>query len=116
MDRLSGTHNFAGGPTMLSWPDPLCAALACSGRHVAHYDLRDCGTSKRLRRDVASRSPMKRNSQSKGVLLTTPIRWAMSSGRGYGTSGGSISSASCNLPSTISAATARDSFVTSSTP
>jgi len=36
---------LAGGPTMLSWPDPLCAALARGGRHVVRYDLRDCGTS-----------------------------------------------------------------------
>lgn len=36
---------LAGGPTMLSWPDPLCQALADGGRHVVRYDLRDCGTS-----------------------------------------------------------------------
>ncbi|MCD0445750.1 alpha/beta fold hydrolase [Glycomyces sp. A-F 0318] len=36
---------LAGGPTMLSWPDPLCRALARGGRHVVRYDLRDCGTS-----------------------------------------------------------------------
>jgi pimeloyl-ACP methyl ester carboxylesterase len=36
---------LAGGPTMLSWPDSLCAALADAGRHVARYDLRDCGAS-----------------------------------------------------------------------
>lgn len=36
---------LAGGPTMLSWPDPLCEALARGGRHVVRYDLRDCGTS-----------------------------------------------------------------------
>jgi hypothetical protein len=27
---------LAGGTTMLSWPDPLCAALARGGRHGAH--------------------------------------------------------------------------------
>ncbi len=34
-----------GGPTMLSWPDALCAALARGGRHVVRYDLRDSGES-----------------------------------------------------------------------
>jgi pimeloyl-ACP methyl ester carboxylesterase len=36
---------LAGGTTMLSWPDALCAALARGGRHVARYDLRDSGAS-----------------------------------------------------------------------
>ncbi len=36
---------LAGGTTMLSWPDALCEALACSGRHVVRYDLRDSGAS-----------------------------------------------------------------------
>jgi pimeloyl-ACP methyl ester carboxylesterase len=36
---------LAGGTTMLSWPDPLCVALARGGRHVVRYDLRDSGTS-----------------------------------------------------------------------
>jgi pimeloyl-ACP methyl ester carboxylesterase len=36
---------LAGGPTMLSWPDALCEALARGGRHVARYDLRDSGAS-----------------------------------------------------------------------
>jgi pimeloyl-ACP methyl ester carboxylesterase len=36
---------LAGGPTMLSWPDALCAALARGGRHVVRYDLRDAGAS-----------------------------------------------------------------------
>jgi pimeloyl-ACP methyl ester carboxylesterase len=36
---------LAGGTTMLSWPDSLCAALARAGRHVVRYDLRDSGTS-----------------------------------------------------------------------
>lgn len=36
---------LAGSPTMLSWPDALCAALARGGRHVARYDLRDAGES-----------------------------------------------------------------------
>jgi pimeloyl-ACP methyl ester carboxylesterase len=36
---------LAGGPTMLSWPDALCEALAGGGRHVVRYDLRDCGAS-----------------------------------------------------------------------
>ena len=35
----------AGGPTMLSWPDTLCESVARGGRHVARYDLRDCGES-----------------------------------------------------------------------
>ncbi|MFI2294783.1 alpha/beta fold hydrolase [Isoptericola sp. NPDC019571] len=35
----------AGGTTMLSWPDALCAALARGGRHVVRYDLRDAGAS-----------------------------------------------------------------------
>ncbi|MFE5340741.1 alpha/beta fold hydrolase [Isoptericola sp. NPDC056578] len=34
-----------GGPTMVSWPDALCAALARGGRHVVRYDLRDAGAS-----------------------------------------------------------------------
>ena len=36
---------LAGGTTMFSWPDALCAALARSGRHVLRYDLRDSGAS-----------------------------------------------------------------------
>ena len=36
---------LAGGTTMLSWPDALCAALAGGGRHVVRYDLRDGGAS-----------------------------------------------------------------------
>lgn len=36
---------LAGGPTMLSWPDALCEALAKAGRHVVRFDLRDCGES-----------------------------------------------------------------------
>ena len=36
---------LAGGTTMLSWPDSLCAALARAGRHVVRYDLRDSGAS-----------------------------------------------------------------------
>jgi pimeloyl-ACP methyl ester carboxylesterase len=36
---------LAGGPTMLSWPDALCEALAVGGRHVVRFDLRDCGES-----------------------------------------------------------------------
>ena len=39
---------LAGGPTMLSWPDALCEALARGGRHVVRYDLRDCGASTAL--------------------------------------------------------------------
>ena len=35
----------AGGTTMLSWPDALCESLACGGRHVVSYDLRDSGAS-----------------------------------------------------------------------
>ncbi|MDQ6525725.1 alpha/beta hydrolase [Nocardioides sp. LHD-245] len=35
----------AGGTTMLSWPDELCAALGRGGRHVVRYDLRDAGAS-----------------------------------------------------------------------
>ncbi|KDN21511.1 alpha/beta fold hydrolase [Amycolatopsis rifamycinica] len=36
---------LVGAPTMLSWPDALCAALADGGRQVVRYDLRDSGTS-----------------------------------------------------------------------
>jgi pimeloyl-ACP methyl ester carboxylesterase len=36
---------LAGGTTMLSWPDALCAALARGGRHVVRCDLRDSGAS-----------------------------------------------------------------------
>jgi len=36
---------LAGSPTMLSWPDALCRALARGGRHVVRYDLRDAGAS-----------------------------------------------------------------------
>ncbi|XVV07538.1 alpha/beta fold hydrolase [Actinosynnema sp. CA-248983] len=36
---------LVGGPTMLSWPDAVCAALAHGGRHVVRYDLRDSGAS-----------------------------------------------------------------------
>lgn len=36
---------LAGGTTMLSWPETLCAALTRGGRHVVRYDLRDSGAS-----------------------------------------------------------------------
>src|SRR5919109_4197455 len=36
---------LAGAPTMLSWPDGLCEALAQGGRRVVRYDLRDSGAS-----------------------------------------------------------------------
>ena len=36
---------LAGGTTMLSWPDALCARLAAGGRRVVRYDLRDSGAS-----------------------------------------------------------------------
>lgn len=36
---------LAGAPTLLSWPDALCEALAAGGRHVVRYDLRDAGAS-----------------------------------------------------------------------
>ncbi|MGW4530721.1 alpha/beta fold hydrolase [Nocardia sp. NPDC004340] len=36
---------LVGSPTMLSWPDELCARLASGGRHVVRYDLRDSGAS-----------------------------------------------------------------------
>jgi pimeloyl-ACP methyl ester carboxylesterase len=39
---------LAGGTTMLSWPDALCAAIARGGRHVVRYDLRDSGASTTL--------------------------------------------------------------------
>lgn len=35
----------AGAPSMLSWSDSLCEALAAGGRHVVRYDLRDAGGS-----------------------------------------------------------------------
>ena len=38
----------AGGTTMLSWPDALCASLARGGRHVVRFDLRDSGASTTL--------------------------------------------------------------------
>jgi pimeloyl-ACP methyl ester carboxylesterase len=46
---------LAGGTTMLSWPDALCAALARGGRHVVRYDLRDSGASTTT--DWSRRSP-----------------------------------------------------------
>ena len=36
---------LVGGPTMLSWPDVVCTALAGGGRHVVRCDLRDSGAS-----------------------------------------------------------------------
>ncbi len=36
---------LAGGTTMLSWPDALCARLAAAGHRVVRYDLRDSGES-----------------------------------------------------------------------
>ncbi|WP_158726481.1 alpha/beta fold hydrolase [Tomitella fengzijianii] len=44
-DKAAPLVLLAGGTTMLSWPDALCAALARGGRHVVRYDLRDAGTS-----------------------------------------------------------------------
>ncbi|MEU8898712.1 alpha/beta hydrolase [Nocardia sp. NPDC048505] len=39
---------LAGGTTMLSWPDALCARLAAGSRRVVRYDLRDSGASTTL--------------------------------------------------------------------
>lgn len=39
---------LVGGPTMLSWPDSVCARLVAGGRRVIRYDLRDCGASTTL--------------------------------------------------------------------
>ncbi|WP_320671061.1 alpha/beta fold hydrolase [Patulibacter defluvii] len=39
---------LVGAPTMLSWPDALCRALADGGRQVVRYDLRDSGASTTL--------------------------------------------------------------------
>jgi pimeloyl-ACP methyl ester carboxylesterase len=39
---------LVGGPTMLSWPDPVCERLAAGGRRVVRYDLRDSGASTTL--------------------------------------------------------------------
>jgi pimeloyl-ACP methyl ester carboxylesterase len=39
---------LAGAPTMLSWPDSVCARLSSGGRRVVRYDLRDCGASTTL--------------------------------------------------------------------
>lgn len=44
-DRTAPLVLLAGSPTMLSWPDALCDALARGGRHVVRYDLRDSGAS-----------------------------------------------------------------------
>ncbi|UGS34914.1 Aclacinomycin methylesterase RdmC [Capillimicrobium parvum] len=47
-DATASLVLLAGGPTMLSWPDALCAALARGERHVVRYDLRDSGASTTL--------------------------------------------------------------------
>ncbi|GAB2960876.1 alpha/beta fold hydrolase [Saccharothrix stipae] len=39
---IPGPGLLAGGTTMLSWRDALCARLAAGGRRVVRYDLRDC--------------------------------------------------------------------------
>jgi pimeloyl-ACP methyl ester carboxylesterase len=44
-DRAAPLVLLAGAPTMLSWPDALCEALARGGRHVVRYDQRDSGAS-----------------------------------------------------------------------
>lgn len=44
-DRDDPLVLLAGGTTMLSWPDALCAGLAAGGRRVVRYDLRDSGGS-----------------------------------------------------------------------
>ncbi|MFI1093893.1 alpha/beta fold hydrolase [Streptomyces sp. NPDC020917] len=44
-DRDAPLVLLAGGTTMLSWPDALCARLATGGRRVVRYDLRDSGES-----------------------------------------------------------------------
>ncbi len=44
-DKSAPLVLLAGGTTMLSWPDALCARLAAGGRRVVRYDLRDSGES-----------------------------------------------------------------------
>ena len=46
-DRSMPTVLLVGAPTMLSWSDALCVAVARGGRHVVRYDLRDSGRSTR---------------------------------------------------------------------
>ena len=50
---------LAGGPTMLSWPDALCEALARGGRHVVRYDLRDT----RNGQDSRTQDPFRKGAQ-----------------------------------------------------
>jgi pimeloyl-ACP methyl ester carboxylesterase len=64
---------LAGGPTMLSWPDQLCEALAHGGRHVVRYDLRDAGAST----TVDPESP-----RSPRSITRTPSRPSQSPDRG----------------------------------
>ena len=47
-DEAAALVLLVGSPTMLSWPDALCSALAYGGRHVVRYDLRDSGLSTTL--------------------------------------------------------------------
>jgi pimeloyl-ACP methyl ester carboxylesterase len=51
-DAASPLVLCVGGPTLLSWPDELCAAIARGGRRVVRYDLRDAGASLTLDPDA----------------------------------------------------------------
>ena len=45
--RGGAARPVRGRPTMLSWPDELCEAIARGGRRVVRYDLRDSGAARR---------------------------------------------------------------------
>jgi pimeloyl-ACP methyl ester carboxylesterase len=63
---------LAGGTTVLSWADALCAALARGGRHVVRYDLRDSGASTTGTRSRRSPSPARGPSDPAGSTRTCP--------------------------------------------
>ena len=76
-ERAAPLVLLAGGPTMLSWPDALCEALARGGRHVVRYDVRDSG---------ASASSIPRHPRTRCVILPpTPRHWPANSTTGQRT-------------------------------
>ena len=63
---------LAGGTTMLSWPDALCARLAAGGRRVVRYDLRDSGESTTARLcDPAAKLTRRMPSTSRSLSVGT---------------------------------------------
>ena len=92
-----------GGPTMLTWSDALCHALARLGRHVVRYDLRDSGASTTL--DPEAPGYTLRDLASDAAALAVELDDRPAHLAGVGVGGMVAQVAAIDHPSTFSALT-----------